>query len=130
MAIKRNKRFHAEIPTSSLSDIMFFLLLFFLIISTLANPNVIKLMLPKASASETTKKNHITLSITPEKQYFLDKQPVSFEDLKSQIQQITTQRNDKTVIIRIPKDLQVQDLVEVLQIGSDLKLNFSIATTK
>ena len=50
MAIKRNKRFHPEIPTSSLSDIMFFLFLFFLIISTLANPNVIKLTLPKASS--------------------------------------------------------------------------------
>jgi hypothetical protein len=40
------------------------------------------------------------------------------------------QSHDKTVIVRIPKDLQVQDLVDVLQIGSDLKLNFSIATSK
>ncbi len=87
-------------------------------------------MLPKASASETTNKNHITLSVTSEKQYFLDKQPVNFENLKKEIQEITSQRNDKTVIVRIPKDLKVQDLVDVLQIGSDLKLNFSIATTK
>lgn len=130
MAIKRNKRFHAEIPTSSLSDIMFFLLLFFLIISTLANPNVIKLMLPKAQTSESTNKNHITLSVTDDKHYFLDKKEVVFSDLKATIQNITTERNDKTVIVRIPKDLKVQDLVDVLQIGSDLKLNFSIATTK
>jgi biopolymer transport protein ExbD len=130
MAIKRNKRFHAEIPTSSLSDIMFFLLLFFLIISTLANPNVIKLLLPKAQSSESTKKNHITLSVTDEKRYFLDKTEVAFSDLKTAIQNITSERNDKTVIVRIPKGLQVQDLVDVLQIGSELKLNFSIATTK
>ena len=130
MAIKRNKRFHAEIPTSSLSDIMFFLLLFFLIISTLANPNVIKLMLPKAATSESTNKNHLTLSITNDKKYFLDKVETPFSSLKSEIQQITTTRQDKFVIIRIPKDLQVQDLVDVLQIGSELKLNFSIATTK
>lgn len=130
MAIKRNKRFHAEIPTASLSDIMFFLLLFFLIISTLANPNVIKLILPKAQNSETTKKNHITLSVTDDKHYFLDKKEIPFNDLKNQLQTITTERNDKTVIVRIPKDLQVQDLVDVLQIGSQLKLNFSIATTK
>ena len=81
MALKRNKRFHAEIPTASLSDIMFFLLLFFLIISTLANPNVIKLMLPKAQTTETTKKNHISLSVTEDKHYFLDKQEVAFEEL-------------------------------------------------
>jgi biopolymer transport protein ExbD len=130
MAIKRNKRFHAEIPTASLSDIMFFLLLFFLIISTLANPNVIKLVLPKAENSETTKKNHITLSVTDDKHYFLDKKEVSFDALKDELQTITTQRNDKTVIVRIPKELNVQDLVDVLQIGSKLKLNFSIATTK
>lgn len=130
MAIKRNKRFHAEIPTSSLSDIMFFLLLFFLIISTLANPNVIKLMLPKAQASENTNKNHLTLSVTNDKKYFLDKTEVPFDNLKTEIQTITTNRQDKVVIVRIPKDLQVQDLVDVLQIGSDLKLNFSIATTK
>jgi len=130
MALKRNKRFHAEIPTASLSDIMFFLLLFFLIISTLANPNVIKLMLPKAQTTETTKKNHISLSVTEDKRYFLDKKEVAFEDLKSSLQIITSERNDKTVIVRIPHDLQVQDLVDVLQIGSDLKLNFSIATAK
>lgn len=130
MAIKRNKRFHAEIPTSSLSDIMFFLLLFFLIISTLANPNVIKLILPKAQSSEATNKNHITLSITEDKKYFLDKQEIAFSELRNAIQTITTNRNDKTVIIRIPKGLKVQDLVDVLQIGSELKLNFSIATTK
>ena len=130
MAIKRNKRFHAEIPTASLSDIMFFLLLFFLIISTLANPNVIKLLLPKAQSNETTKKNHISLSVTEDKHYFLDKQEVTYNELKPRLQTITTERNDKNVIIRIPRDLQVQDLVDVLQIGSDLKLNFSIATSK
>ena len=48
MKIQRRKRFAAEVSTASLNDIMFFLLLFFLIISTLANPNVIKIMLPKA----------------------------------------------------------------------------------
>ena len=130
MAIKRNKRFHAEIPTSSLSDIMFFLLLFFLIISTLANPNVIKLMLPKAQTNQATNKNHITLSVTEDKKYYLDKTEVPFENLKTEIQNITATRQDKIVIVRIPKDLQVQDLVDVLQIGSELKLSFSIATTK
>ena len=70
MAIKRNRRFHPEIPTSSLSDIMFFMILFFLIISTLANPNVIKLTLPKASTNETTNKDHISISVTEDQRYF------------------------------------------------------------
>ena len=70
MAIKRNKRFHAEVATSSLRDIMFFLLLFFLIISTLANPNVIRMTLPKSKTNEKTNKQLITLSVTEEKRFF------------------------------------------------------------
>ena len=68
MAIKRNRRFHAEVATSALSDIMFFLLLFFLIISTLANPNVIKVPLPESKANEKTKsiEEPITHMITEE----------------------------------------------------------------
>ena len=62
MAIKRNRRFHAEVHASSMSDIMFFLLLFFLIISTLANPNVIKMTLPKSKINEKTNKQLITIS--------------------------------------------------------------------
>jgi biopolymer transport protein ExbD len=130
MAIKRNRRFHPEIPTSSMSDIMFFLFLFFLIISTLANPNVIKLTLPKADSNETTHKDHLTLSVTPEKQYFLNKDAVPFDTLELELAQRTATNNDKTVVIRIPADLKVQDLVDLMQIGVKLKLNFVIATAK
>ena len=107
MAIKRNKRFHAEIPTSSLSDIMFFLFLFFLIISTLANPNVIKLTLPKAASNESTNKDHISLSVTEDKLYYIDKQEVAFENLEQMLLEKTSisgpQRED--MVARIERKL-------------------------
>ena len=130
MAIKRNKRFHAEIPTSSLSDIMFFLFLFFLIISTLANPNVIKLTLPKAATNETTNKDHISLSVTEDKLYYIDKQEVPFDQLEQILAEKTAGSNDKTVVVRVPADNKVQDLVDLMQMGVKLKLNFVIATSK
>ncbi len=130
MAIKRNKRFHAEIPTSSLSDIMFFLFLFFLIISTLANPNVIKLTLPKAATNETTNKDHISLSVTENKLYYIDKQEVPFDQLEQTLAEKTAASNDKTVVVRVPADNKVQDLVDLMQMGVKLKLNFVIATSK
>jgi biopolymer transport protein ExbD len=130
MAIKRNKRFHPEIPTSSLSDIMFFLFLFFLIISTLANPNVIKLTLPKAQSNETTNKDHITVSVTEDRQYFINKEPIAFEELEQALLQKTTAMNDKVVVVRVPADNKVQDLVDLMQMGVKLKLNFVIATAK
>jgi biopolymer transport protein ExbD len=129
MAIKRNKRFHAEVATSSLSDIMFFLLLFFLIISTLANPNVIRMTLPKSKTNEKTNKQLITLSITDEKRFFVDKEEVDFGQLEDKLLSKMDPAKQQTVVIRIPATLQVQDLVDVLQIGVKNKLKFVIATS-
>lgn len=129
MAIKRNKRFHVEVATSSLSDIMFFLLLFFLIISTLANPNVIRMTLPKSKTNEKTNKQLITLSVTEEKRYFIDKEEVLLDQLESRLLELMDPEKQQTVIIRIPATLQVQDLVDVLQIGVKNKLKFVIATS-
>ncbi|MEY4522593.1 MAG: hypothetical protein RIT10_1778 [Bacteroidota bacterium] len=128
MAIKRNRRFHAEVATSALSDIMFFLLLFFLIISTLANPNVIKVPLPESSNNEKTQKAHVTLTVTQEKKYFVDKQEVAFGDLETLLLQETAKLKDNTVIVRIPFDLKVQDLVDILQVGIKNNLKVIIAT--
>ncbi|NNT72407.1 biopolymer transporter ExbD [Flavobacterium sp. IMCC34852] len=129
MAIKRNKRFHAEVATSSLSDIMFFLLLFFLIISTLANPNVIRMTLPKSKTNEKTNKQLITLSVTEEKRFFVDKEEVDFGQLEDKLLSKMDPEKQQTVVIRIPATMQVQDLVDVLQIGVKNKLKFVIATS-
>ena len=127
--VRRNKRFHAEVATSSLSDIMFFLLLFFLIISTLANPNVIKMTLLKSKNNEKTNKQLISLSVTEDKKYFLDKQEVAFDQLESELLSKVTPGSEETIVVRIPYNLQVQDLVDVLQIGVKNKLKFVIATS-
>ena len=129
MSIKRKRRFHAEVATSSLSDIMFFLLLFFLIISTLANPNVIKMTLPKAKANEKTNKQLISLSVTEDKKFYIDKEPVDFENLETSLMSKIGADKERTVVVRIPFNLQVQDLVDVLQIGVKNNLKFVIATS-
>ncbi|MEN2400193.1 biopolymer transport protein ExbD [Flavobacterium araucananum] len=129
MSIKRKRRFHAEVATSSLSDIMFFLLLFFLIISTLANPNVIKMTLPKAKSNEKTNKQLISLSVTEDKKFYIDKEPVEFENLETSLMSKIGADKEQTVVVRIPFNLQVQDLVDVLQIGVKNNLKFVIATS-
>jgi biopolymer transport protein ExbD len=128
MAIKRKQRFHAGVESSSMSDIMFFLLLFFLIISTLANPNVIKIPLPEANLTDNTPKQHLTLSITSDKQYFLDKEQVGSDQLEEKLLLETEKRNDSTVVIRPAKDLDVQILIDILQLGLKHQLKFVIAT--
>ena len=130
MAIKRNKRFHVEVATSALSDIMFFLLLFFLIISTLANPNVIKVPLPKSDANEKTNKQHVTLTVTIDKKYYIYKEEVARDQIEARLVSETAKLKDETVVLRIPKESQVQELVDLLGIGMKNNLKIIIATTE
>jgi biopolymer transport protein ExbD len=130
MKIKRRHDFKAEVATASLNDIMFFLLLFFLIVATFANPNVIKLMLPKASSSQTVSKKQITLSITPEKKYYLDQVLVAPENLEMELTNKKKQIEDLTIVLRADSHLTIQDLVDVLQIGKRVDVKMILATQK
>ena len=110
---------------------MFFLLLFFLIISTLANPNVIKMTLPKSKTNEKTNKQLITISVTGDvdnKVFYIDKQQVNLESLEQDLLTKVGGNKETTVVIRIPYNLQIQDLVDVLQIGVKNNLKFVLAT--
>jgi biopolymer transport protein ExbD len=82
MNIRRKLRAHTEIHTGPLNDILFILLLFFLIASTLANPNVIKVNNPKGSKDMKVKQN-IVVSVNKEHQYFLGTTPVDYNSLDS-----------------------------------------------
>ena len=133
MAIKRNIRFHAEVATSAFSDIMFFLLLFLLIISTLANPNVIKVPLPQAKNNEKTNKAHVALSVeidpvTNAKRYSVDNKEVTYDQIGPVLVEETKKKGDSTVVLRIPFDSKVQELVDLLEIGMVNQLKMIIAT--
>jgi biopolymer transport protein ExbD len=81
----RNKhRDEGEVHTGPLNDILFILLLFFLIVSTLANPNVIKLSQPK-SKSDTKSKQTVVVSIDVNQQYFVGTTKVSLAELKAKL---------------------------------------------
>ena len=128
MKFRRKKRFAAEVSTSSLNDIMFFLLLFFLIVSTLVNPSVIKLLLPSSKQTQTVKKFEITISVTKDLQYYINNSPVMFGQLESEISRAVSQVKEPTVVLRFDNSLSVQDLVDVLQIGDRLKVKMILAT--
>ena len=85
--------------------------------------------LPKSKTNEKTNKQLITISVTEEKRFFVDKQEVTFDNLETTLLSKMTPSKDLTVVIRIPFNMQVQDLVDVLQIGVKIKLKFVIATS-
>lgn len=130
MNIRRNKHFKPEVSTSSLNDIMFFLLLFFLIVSTLSNPNVIKVLLPNANAAQSLNKQQITLTVTQDKKYFINQEEVQFVQLENAIKTHTAGIENPTIVLRFAKSLNIQELVDVLELGVRLNLRMVMATEK
>ncbi len=128
MNLRRSQRYTAEVYTGSLNDIMFFLLLFFLILSTLANPSVIKLLLPKSKSNQTISKPQISLSVTADRTYYVNKTPVPFDQLESELIKDTKNMDEPLIVLRFDNSLSVQDLVDVLQIGSNIKIKMVLGT--
>src|ERR1700743_2446857 len=91
-------------PTSALNDILFILLLFFLIISTLANPNVVKLSIPKAK-SDTKSTQTVVVSIDSKQHFFVATKAVSVDSLQSDIARMVAKSQDAepTVVINADK---------------------------
>ena len=129
MQLRRASRMKSEVSTSSLSDIMFFLMLFFLIISTLVNPSVIKLILPKSDAGKSVSKQTITITVDAEKKYYINNAPVAYEELEPKLASQTQSLQDATVVLRADNTLPVQIIVDLISIGNRLKVKMVLATT-
>ena len=135
MKIKRENKFSAHVEASAMNDIMFFLLLFFLIVSTLVNPSVVKLTLPNSKKVQEMNKQEITISVTApskpgldDQKYYLNNQEITLDALEPALRAKITGLTDPTAVLRFDKSLTVEDLVNVLQIGAELKIKMVLAT--
>lgn len=128
MNLRRRKRANAEVHTSAMNDIMFFLMLFFLIASTITNPNVIKLLLPKSDSGQSVSKKTITVAITKELQYSVEKKPVLIENMQATIQTYLQQAKELTIVLYVDKSVAIEDVVKVLDIANRLKIKLVLAT--
>lgn len=131
MKIERKRTKTSEVYTASLNDIMFFLLLFFLIISTMVNPSVIKLLLPKASNSEqTVSKQNINLSVTKDLKYYINDDEVTFDRIEPRLRFLMRRTKETTVILRADNTIMLQNIVDIIDIGNKLKVKVILATKK
>ncbi len=130
MNLKRRLRGHAEVHTGALNDILFILLLFFLIVSTLANPNVIKLSQPKAK-SDTKAKQTVVVSIDANNQFYVGTSKVSMEELKAKLQPILAKETDQpSVVINADKNVPVENVVAVMRVARELGARSVLAVDK
>jgi biopolymer transport protein ExbD len=129
MNLRRRHRVQPEVATSSLNDIMFFLMLFFLICSTLVNPNVIKLLLPKASNTSTTvNKQPLTVSVSADMHYYINNTEIAQENLEQELAASIVGTTEPTAVLRVDKAVTVEGLVSLLDIGNKLKIKMILAT--
>jgi len=124
MAIKiRNKR-SVEFSMASMSDIVFLLLIFFMLTSTLVSPNAIKLLLP-SSNSRTMAKQTLTVYINELGQFFVDKDYTEPESIQNAIYSHISNDTEATIVLRADKSVSVQYIVTVIDAvnGINDKLN-------
>ena len=125
---KRQRGVSAEVHTSAMNDIMFFLLLFFLIAATLTNPNVIKLLLPKSSTAKPISKKTLTVTISKDLQYTVDNKPIQIADLPGILTNYKKLSPDLTIILHVDKTVAIQDIVEVMDVANKLSIKLVLAT--
>jgi biopolymer transport protein ExbD len=128
MNLKKRQRPHVDVHTSALNDIMFFLLLFFLLASAVVNPNVVKLFLPRSTSGQAVPQKTITVSINKELQYFVEKEPVPFDGLEAKILPYQQANPDLTIILYADKSIAIENVVNVTDVANKLKVKLVLAT--
>jgi biopolymer transport protein ExbD len=128
MNLRKHLRQHPEPHTGALNDILFILLLFFLIISTLANPNVVKLSIPKAQ-SDTKAKQTVVVSIDDKQQFFVGTHATLVDSLQPAINSIVLKAQDAepTVVINADKNATADNIVAVMRAARALNLRTVLA---
>ena len=113
MALKRRNKRKLDFNSSSMSDLVFLLLIFFMLTSTLVAPNAIKLLLPNSN-SRTMAKQTVTVYINDKMDYFIGEKPVSESQLQTEINIAVGNTADGTVVVRSDKTVPVQYVVNVI----------------
>jgi len=119
---KKYSKENTEVDTGPLNDILFILMFFFLIISTLANPNVIKMNNPKAT-SDTKAKQSVIVSINKNRDIYLGQQKIIFDSLESSLKQqlrIGDSIIKPAVVINADSLVSWGDIVRVMQVAKKL----------
>ena len=113
MAIEtRNKR-SVQFSMASMSDLVFLLLIFFMLTSTLVAPNAIKLLLPQSS-SKTLAKQTITVYVNDRSEYFIGEMPVKEEQLEPLLSSELAGQYEGAVVLRADQSVAVQYVVNVI----------------
>ena len=126
MNIRGRNKVSPEFNMSSMTDIVFLLLIFFMLTSTMVTTNALDLVLPKAKGKTDSNKN-ISVSITKDLQFFIDKDLVQEADLEAKILALFPNKDDKALILRAEEGVPIEKAVNVLDIANRNQIKVVLA---
>lgn len=128
MELKRRNRVNAEFSMASMTDIIFLLLIFFMITSSAISQSAIDVKLPKADAANVSAQDPSTVTINPEGKYFVNDKEVPKEQLENVLVNTLKDEANPTFTIRADENTRHKDVVFVMGIAETHKFNLAIAT--
>ena len=130
MALKRRHKISPNFSMASMTDIIFLLLIFFMLTSSIVSPNALNLKLP-SSTSKTVAASTLTVSITPNGKYYLNGKEMAYSVLEKMVQVEVSKSGDPkntTMTIVADKDATVNHLASVMELAHVLRINAILAT--
>ena len=126
MNIRGRNKISPEFNMSSMTDIVFLLLIFFMIASTLVTTNAIDILLPKASGKTENKKS-VAVSIKTDLSVYIDQSKVEVQNLEAELLQLLQKEATPTLVLRAEKSVPVDYVVKVMDIANRNKFKIILA---
>jgi len=127
MSLKSQNKINPNFSMSSMTDIVFLLLIFFMLTSTLVTTNALKIELPTSSA-ESLKQQTVSISITHDLRYFINNDPVEQLFLESTIREYFNSYENPTLVLRAEKTVPIEYAVEVIDLAYRNNYKIVLAT--
>jgi biopolymer transport protein ExbD len=128
MALTQRNKISINFSSVGMTDVVFNLLIFFMLTSTLVHPSALKLLLPKGS-NQTSAKPLTTVSVTSDLKYYVELQPVALENLEAVLKQKLGEKPDTYISLHADKSVPFENVVNVLNIAQKNNYKLIIATT-
>jgi len=128
MNFKGRNKVTTEFNMSSMTDIVFLLLIFFMLASTLVTTSAIDIILPKASGKTENKKS-VSVNITKDLTFYIDNERVLENKLESKLINALSNEEKPTIVLRAEKTVPVQSVVTVMDIANRNKFKVVLAVT-
>ncbi len=128
MAISNKNRVGITFSNAGMSDIVFLLLLFFMLTSTLVQPTALKVLLPKGT-TQSNARPMTTVSITKDHQYYIEDQPIAIENLEAALQAKVGANPEIYISVHADRSVPLEYVVNVMNIAAKNQYKLILATT-